>query len=111
MSDPIDPARCAELLAALAAPERLNIVRFLADGPKTVSAIAERLGIPAVNLSHHLAVLKSAEFIIGTKRGRFVDYALRPGVLRAAVAAGVPESQLDLGCCRLEIAIDRQTAC
>ena len=106
MPDPIDPARCAELLAALAAPERLNIVRFLADGPRTVSQIAETLGIPAVNLSHHLAVLKSADLIRGTKRGRFVDYALRPGVLRAAVEAGVPESKLDLGCCRLEIAID-----
>ena len=33
--DPLQPQRCAELLAALAAPERLKIVRFLADGPRT----------------------------------------------------------------------------
>ena len=35
--DPIQPERCAQLLAALAAPERLKIVRFLADGSHTVT--------------------------------------------------------------------------
>ncbi len=103
MPDPLDPRRCAELLSALAAPERLNIVRFLTDGPRTVTAIADMLGVPAVNVSHHLTVLKVAGLIAGDKRGRFVHYALKPGVLRAAVAAGVPEDTLDLGCCRLEM--------
>ncbi len=104
--DPLDPRRCAELLAALAAPERLNIVRFLADGPRTVTAIAAMLAVPAVNVSHHLAVLKVADLIRGEKRGRFVHYALRPGVLREAVDAGIPKDALDLGCCRLELPLD-----
>jgi DNA-binding transcriptional ArsR family regulator len=101
--DPLQPERCARLLAALAAPERLKIVRFLAGGKHTVTEIVEMLDIPAVNVSHHLTVLKGAGLIRGTKRGRFVDYSLRPGVLGDAVEAGVPKEALDLGCCRLEL--------
>jgi DNA-binding transcriptional ArsR family regulator len=104
--DPLQPHRCAELLSALAAPERLKIVRFLADGPRNVTAIADMLGVPAVNVSHHLTVLKHAKLVGGTKRGRFVHYALRPGVLEEAVEAGVPREALNLGCCRLELPLD-----
>jgi DNA-binding transcriptional ArsR family regulator len=53
--DPLQPQRCAELLAALAAPERLKIVRFLANGPHTVTDIADMLAVPAVNVSHFSA--------------------------------------------------------
>jgi DNA-binding transcriptional ArsR family regulator len=101
--DPLEPKRCAELLAALAAPERLKIVRFLADGPHNVSEIIEALGIKPLNVSHHLTVLKAANLIKGTKKGRFVWYALRPGVLEEVVEAGIPGDVLNLGCCRLEL--------
>ena len=102
--DPLQPNRCAELLAALAAPERLKIVRYLADGPHTVTEIAQMLKlVNVVNVSHHLSVLKHAKLISGKKKGRFVWYSLRPGVLEAAVAAGVPADALNLGCCRLQL--------
>ena len=101
--DPLRPELCAEILTALAAPERLKVVRFLADGPHTVGEIAEMLKVPVVNVSHHLKVLKQAELVDRTKKGRFVWYALRPGVLQKVVAAGVPEDALDLGCCRLHL--------
>jgi DNA-binding transcriptional ArsR family regulator len=91
------------LLAALAAPERLKIVRLLAGGPRTVTDIVETLGIKPLNVSHHLNVLKTSRLIAGTKKGRFVWYALRPGVLEEAVEAGVPHDALNLGCCRLEL--------
>ncbi len=93
------------LLAALAAPERLKIVRFLADGPHTVTEIADMLAVPAVNVSHHLTVLKQARLIRGRKKGRFVHYGLCPGVLDEAVGAGIPSEALNLGCCRLEIPV------
>ena len=58
--DPLDPSRCAKLLSALAAPERLKIVRFLADGAQNVTAIADMLRLKnVVNVSHHLAVLEA----------------------------------------------------
>lgn len=101
--DPLQPKRCAELLSALAAPERLKIVRFLADGPRNVTEITEMLAIKAVNVSHHLTVLKTSRLIAGKKKGRFVLYSLRPGVLDEAVGAGVPAEALNLGCCRIEL--------
>lgn len=101
--DPLNPTRCAKMLAALAAPERLKIVRYLAGGTHTVTEIVDMLRIAAVNVSHHLTVLKHAGLIRGVKRGRFVDYSLRPGVLEEAVEAGVPKEALDLGCCKLEL--------
>jgi DNA-binding transcriptional ArsR family regulator len=101
--DPLDPKKCARLLLALAAPERLKVIRFLADGPHNVTQIAKAVGITALNLSHHLNVLKHADLIRGKKQGRFVVYSLRPGVLEDALEAGVPKEALNLGCCRLEI--------
>ena len=101
--DKLQPDRCAEMLAALAAPERLKIVRFLADGPQNVTDIAEMLAVPAVNVSHHLAVLRVAKLIRGKKTGHFVHYSLRPGVLDDAVAAGIGEQALNLGCCTLAL--------
>ena len=105
--DSLDPGKCATLLAALAAPERLKIVRFLSDGPHNVTEIADMLNVAAVNVSHHLNVLKHAGLIRGKKRGRFVLYALRPGVLEDAVEAGIPKDALNLGCCRLELPLQK----
>jgi DNA-binding transcriptional ArsR family regulator len=99
--DPLQPERCAELLAALAAPERLRIIRLLADGERNVTQITAATDIPPLNVSHHLTVLKTAGLICGQKRGRFVWYGLRPGLLEELVAAGVPGEALNLGCCQL----------
>jgi DNA-binding transcriptional ArsR family regulator len=99
--DPLEPKRCAELLAALAAPERLEIVRYLTAGRRNVSEIIDAVKIPALNVSHHLTTLKHAGIIESEKQGRFVFYALRDGVLGDAVAAGIPKETLDLGCCQL----------
>jgi DNA-binding transcriptional ArsR family regulator len=101
MKDPLQPNRCAELLSALAAPERLKIVRFLADGPKNVSEIAAMLATPVVNVSHHLTVLKHSGLVNSRKDGRFVYYSLKEGVLQAD--GSLSTEHLNLGCCRLEI--------
>ena len=101
MKDPLQPQRCAELLAALAAPERLEIVRLLADGARNVTQIVDALKISPLNVSHHLTVLKHANLIRGEKRGRFVIYSLCDGVLHEVIEAGVPKESLNLGCCQL----------
>jgi DNA-binding transcriptional ArsR family regulator len=102
MKDPLQPQRCARLLAALAAPERLRIVRFLRHGPRNVTQIAEMLGASIVNVSHHLAVLRRVEILQSEKKGRFVHYSLAPGIFRPEGDSSLTE-HLDLGCCRLEI--------
>lgn len=99
--DPLQPERCAQLLAALAAPERLRIVRLLADGERNVTQIVEAVGVAPLNVSHHLTVLKTAGLIRGQKRGRFVWYALETGVLDEVVAVGIPGEALNLGCCQI----------
>ena len=99
--DPLQPERCAEVLSALAAPERLRIIRLLAEGERNVTQIIEGADIPALNVSHHLTVLKHARLIRGEKCGRFVVYSITPQVLDEVILAGVPKEALDLGCCQL----------
>jgi DNA-binding transcriptional ArsR family regulator len=102
MRDPIQPSRCARQLAALAAPERIKIIRFLSHGPHNVTEIADMLRTAGVNATHHLAVLRQAGMIRRRKRGRFAYYALAPGFLQTDGAPSGKE-YLDLGCCRLEV--------
>ena len=99
MSDPLEPDRCAELLGALAAPERLQIVRILRDGPKSVSELAELVGAAVVNVSHHLGVLRHAGLVRNERKGRCIVYSLSPDVRQ-------PDEHLNLGCCRLELPRD-----
>jgi len=96
------PDHCARLLAALAAPERLRIIHFLGDGPRNVTEIARMLGTNAVNVCHHMGVLRHAGLVRSRKQGRFVFYSLRPGLLQREETAGGIEF-LNLGCCRLEV--------
>jgi DNA-binding transcriptional ArsR family regulator len=102
MKEPWQPKRCAELLAALAAPERLRIIRYLRDGPRNVTEIAEMLKTPVVNASHHLGVLRHAGLVRNEKQGRFVLYSLPPNVFRAEGETN-PTEHLNLGCCRIEL--------
>lgn len=101
MADPLEPARCATLLGALASPERLRIVRLLAGGRRNVTEIVEALGIPPLNVSHHLTVLRTAGLLQSRKEGRFVYYSLAPSV--AGVGGVPPDGALDLGCCKLVV--------
>ena len=101
MKDPLQPKRCARLLAALAAPERLQIVRYLRDGPRNVGDIAEALNEPVVNISHHLTVLRHAGLVRSERRGRFKYYSLPPSVFHAEDP--VDAEHLNLGCCRIEL--------
>lgn len=102
MKDPWKAKRCARMLSALAAPERLQIIRILRAGPRNVTEIAGRLGATVVNTSHHLAVLRHAGLVRNEKQGRFVHYSLAPQFFRPEGAAGATE-HLDLGCCRIEM--------
>jgi DNA-binding transcriptional ArsR family regulator len=102
MKDPLGLQHCALKLQALAAPERLRIIRFLRDGAHNVTEIADMLGTTLVNVSHHISVLRRADIVRGHKSGRFVYYTLMPGFFqRGEVTAGV--EYFDLGCCRLEV--------
>jgi len=106
--DALEPDRCAKLLAALATPERLKIVRILAPGPRHVTDIAAMLDLPAVNVSHHLKVLEVSGLVEGKKRGRFVWYALCEGILEKIPATAQDEGSdaINLGCCKILVPLE-----
>jgi DNA-binding transcriptional ArsR family regulator len=89
-------------LAALAAPERLRILRLLRDGPQSVSALARLLDAPLVNVSHHLAVLRNAHLVRSQRQGRFMIYSVPPDVFQCACGPAAMD-YINLGCCRLEV--------
>jgi len=101
MNDRMQSQQCAQVLSALAAPERLRIIQFLREGPRNVTEIAEMLQAPLVNVSHHMSVLRHAHLVESRKQGRFVLYSLAPGLLQAG-DEGQGE-RINLGCCKLEV--------
>jgi len=92
---------CAELLKAVADPDRLRIVQLLMDGGKTVGAIAEDLSEDITKISHHLSILRRSKILLAKKEGRFVKYTVHPTVRSKSRATG--KRQIDFGCCRLDL--------
>lgn len=81
--DPIDVLQ-AEVLKTLASPRRLQIIHLLAEGPRDVGRLAEKLGISQPNASQHLAVMRAAGVVESERVGREVVYRLvDPDVVRA----------------------------
>ena len=99
MSDPLELEHCAKLLSALAAPERLTIVRCLRKGALSVSELSARLQITLANVSHHLSVLRRARLVQTRKQGRYVLYSLAQACSRRTTPRAA--SRINLGCCWL----------
>ncbi len=87
--------KVATRLAALAEPTRVRVIDRLAHGPLHVGALAELLGVPMVNLSHHLGVMRQAGLLDDEKDGRRVVYRLHPDVFRPVNGDGVVVLDLD----------------
>jgi rhodanese-related sulfurtransferase len=59
---------------ALASAPRLALLDSLRQGPRTVEALAEQVGLTLANASQHLQVLRQARLVEADKRGTFVTY-------------------------------------
>ena len=69
------------LLAALADPARLSIVRQLAsDGSVCACDFSACEGLSQPTVSHHLRVLREAGLVHGERRGTWIYYHLDPSV-------------------------------
>jgi ArsR family transcriptional regulator len=79
----------AEILKAIADPSRLEILEILSPEIRCNCHLQEVLDLAPNLLSYHLKVLREAGLIEGTRRGRWVDYALTPDA-RARIAAALP---------------------
>jgi len=100
MTDPKQAKQCAELLQAIAEPNRIRIIECLRTGSKNVTELAKLLNVEIVNVSHHLGVLRQAGLVQDEKHGRFVVYSLHPKIFNNDSAKA---TFLDLGWCRIEI--------
>jgi DNA-binding transcriptional ArsR family regulator len=87
MMDFADARRAAVVLAALAEPTRLRVLFHLARAPHHVGRLAELVGTPMVNMSHHLGVMRQAGLVEDEKDGRRVVYRFRPEVFAAGDGA------------------------
>lgn len=76
------------LLSAAADPVRWTVLRHLAqNGTSCVCDLQDRVPVASNLLSYHLKVLREAGLIEGTRRGRWIDYALTDGALERLHAA------------------------
>lgn len=74
----------ANAFKALGDPTRIQIMSILAgsDEPTCVCEITPRFSISQPTISHHLRILRDADFIYAERRGTFMYYQLN----RAALA-------------------------
>ena len=80
MTKPIDPD--VQLLAALADPTRLDILRELA-GTNQVCAcdLTDCCSVSQPTVSHHLKVLREAGVVVSERRGSNIYYSVAPDLL------------------------------
>jgi ArsR family transcriptional regulator, arsenate/arsenite/antimonite-responsive transcriptional repressor len=91
----VDDVAAADLLAAVADVNRLAVLRVLSAGPVCVCELQVQVPIAANLLSYHLKVLRQAGLIVGTRRGRWIDYRLASDAL-ARLHAAIP-APVDVG--------------
>jgi ArsR family transcriptional regulator len=79
----------AEVLKAVADSSRLEILEILSPEIRCNCHLQEVLDLAPNLLSYHLKVLREAGLIEGTRRGRWVDYALTSDA-HARIAMALP---------------------
>jgi DNA-binding transcriptional ArsR family regulator len=87
----------ADLCNVLADPKRLRAMSFLGHGERSVSEIAEHLGVSLPNASQHLRVMRDRGVVRFRKEGKAVLYRLaNPKFLEASrlIREALREQQL-----------------
>lgn len=77
----------AEVAKALGNGHRLEILELLAQGERSVEALAERVGLPIANASQHLRIMRRTGLLASRRDGKHVFYRLSdPSVLDLTAA-------------------------
>jgi len=77
----------SDKLKALSHPHRLDIVRDLMEHSSNVTTLQQQLGIPQPSVSAHLARLRNAGIVQGSRQGQEISYRLVDEDARRMVAA------------------------
>ena len=73
---------------AMASPHRIEVLELLAQGERTVEALATAAGMAITNTSAHLQVLRRAGLVETRKEGTKVYYRLSGNDVAAALMSG-----------------------
>jgi ArsR family transcriptional regulator len=86
----------ASIARALGSQHRLEILEHVAQGERSVDALAERVGLSIANTSQHLQHLRRAGLVVSRRDGKYVLYRLADdGVLGLMAAlSGIAERNL-----------------
>jgi len=80
-------ARFAETAKALGHGRRLEILELLAQGERSVEALAERVGLSMANASQHLRLMRQTGLLASRRDGKRILYRLNdPSVLELTAA-------------------------
>lgn len=77
----------ADVAKALAHAHRLEILEHLAQGERSVEAVAERVGLSIANASQHLRLMRGTGLLASRRDGKRVIYGLSDPAVLDAVAA------------------------
>ncbi len=77
----------AQVAKAFGSPQRLELVEQLAQGPRSVEALAAKLSLPVANVSQHLQAMRRAGLVTSVRDGKFVNYRLADDGVLGAFAA------------------------
>ena len=74
----------AEICRTLGSAVRIEILNTLRDEEKTVTDLAETLGLRQANVSQHLAVLRQRRVVTTRKKGTNIHYRVaNPKIIQA----------------------------
>ena len=72
----LDASHPARVFGALGDETRINIIKLLSEGERSVEELTQILDAAQSTISHHLRVLKDAGLVQADKRGRMVFYSI-----------------------------------
>src|ERR1044071_6024007 len=99
---------------AISSPRRLELLEILAQGERTVDALARETALSVANASHHLLALKDAGLVEADKRGlhvyyRLVDHEVFDLVRLLRVLSERHLAEVDRQCCLSGEGVDRKS--
>src|SRR5574341_728256 len=72
----VDTEVLARFFHGLADPDRVRILTFLRDGPKTAGEIVRHLGRPQSSVAAHVTCLRFCGYVEARRQGRNVVYEI-----------------------------------
>lgn len=75
----VQAEKAADLLKAMANPQRLRVLCLLLEGERSVGEINEQVELSQSALSQHLAVLREQRLVTTRRQAQTVFYAVAPG--------------------------------